>query len=118
MAVTLSGEVGNYVSRQGTDLVDPDTDELLSLHQMPQRVNAAVDAYEQEVTYNKLGERVVKKKIRLMPKATAIEMALKIQGAYAPEKHEVKQAIVDFSQLYGMPDGALEPDTIELEPEE
>ena len=103
------------LTRQGTDLVDSETDEILPLHEMPQRVNAAIDGYEQEVTYNKLGDRTVKKKIKLVSKATAIEMALKIQGAYAPEKHEMKTAVVDLTQLYGMPPNVLEPDVIELE---
>jgi phage terminase small subunit len=110
-------ELFHCLTRRGTDLVDPKTGLMLPLHDMPERVNAAMDGYEETVTEGPLGTKVVKK-IKLVSKASAIDMAMKIRGAYAPDKHEVKSAVVDLTQLYGVPDGALDPDVIELDPEE
>ncbi len=105
------------LTRRGTDIVDAKTNLMLPLHQMPERINASIEGYEETVTEGKGWSKTVRK-LKLTSKTSAMDMALKIKGEYAPDKHEVKSAIVDLTQLYGMPDGALDPDVIELEPEE
>lgn len=108
-------ELFHGLTRRGTDLVDEKTGCMLPLHEMPERINASIDGYEEEVTVDKAGKPVVKRKVKLVSKATMIDMAFKLMGSYAPEKRVTATAAVDFSQLYGMPAGALDDDVIEIE---
>ncbi len=110
------GELVHCLTRRATDMIDPKTGRMLDLHQLPERIDASIDGYEEDHFVDKQGNHHVKKKVKLVSKATAIDMALRIKGAYAPDKVDVRaQAKVDLTQLYGMPDGALDPDRIEVE---
>lgn len=108
-------ELFHGLTRRGTDLVDEKTGKMLPLHDMPERIDACIEGYEEEVTINKAGKPVVKRKVKLTSKTSAMDMAFKLMGSYAPEKRVTANLAVDFSELYGMPDGALDDDVIEIE---
>lgn len=97
-------------TRTGADFIDPETNKLLPVHDLPIRAQHAIDGIEQEVTEirNSDGEVIgetVKTKLRLVSKAAAIDMGMKHFGAYAAEKTETTQRVVfDFDTLIKPPD--------------
>ena len=52
--------------------------------------------------------------MKLVPKATAIEMAMKLKGLFAAEKHDHNVVVLDFDKLYeATNNGQKEIDPIE-----
>ncbi len=104
------------VVRDGKMMVD-EKGNLLPVHLMPDAVTACIDGIKQEVTFRKNGDPVVKTEVKLVSKGSAIDMALKVRGDYAPVKSESKNLNLNLDALYGMPEGALDPDNCEVEEE-
>ena len=82
LAVAME-ELYHCVTRRGSDLINPETGLMYEMHEMPERVDAAIDGYEEEVWFDKEGEKHVKRKVKLVSKASAIDMSLKVRGEYA-----------------------------------
>lgn len=102
-------------TRKAGDFVDEDG-AIKPIHQMSERAQAAIDGIEQEVFVNEeTGDKRIKTKLRLSPKATAIDLAMKHKGLFAPDKQDVRLVKVDLTQLYEPVD---EPDEIEARIEE
>lgn len=77
-------ELFHCVTRRASDLIDPDTGVMRELSEMPERIDAAIDGYEETTTTDDEGNVSVKRKVKLVSKASAIDMAMKINGSYAP----------------------------------
>lgn len=86
-------QIHSALTRDGSDYVDPKTNELIPIHDLPKRAKQAIDGIKQEKTIltNADGEIIgekIKTELRLVPKASAMDMAMKHFGAYAAEKSE------------------------------
>ena len=110
------GRLVSCITRVGSDYVD-EQGRPIPLHQLSQRANEAVDGIEVTQFEDKAGNVHTKTKLKLMPLSSGLDMAFKIQGSYAPDKHQVVTANVDLSDLYDRPENVLDEDVIELEPE-
>ena len=93
-----------YLStRTAHDYRDADG-KLLPLHQLSNRAAACVDGFEQteEILFGKGGEprgKLVKTKVRLSPKASGIDMAMKHKGLYAAIKEEMNVTVGVVQQV-------------------
>ena len=104
-------------TRTGRDFVDVDTGEIITdVHRLPTRAQKTIDSIEQDVVIYKDREgnetgRKVTTKLRLTPKLSAIDMAMKHKGLFAPvetiNEHRVQ---FNWDQLAMRVD---EPDLIE-----
>lgn len=92
-------------TRNGVDFVDENGNLIENLNDLPDRAKAAVDSIEQTVKtwVTPMGDEMqeVRTKLRLVPKATAIDMAMKHLGAYKAEIHEHSMSF-NFDELYDM----------------
>lgn len=88
------------VTRSGEDFVDEDGRILSNIRDLPRRVLNSIDGIEQTVTVTPEGDERVRTKLKLVPKAEALNMAMKHIGLYAPEqKNVVVSAGLDFNKL-------------------
>jgi phage terminase small subunit len=95
-------ELFHCVTRRGTDFVDEKTGKLLPIHQLPERANAAIDAIEEKITTRTIGditEEVVERKLKLVPKAGALDMAFKVRGEYATKETSGTTVNIDNRQI-------------------
>lgn len=98
----------NCAKRNVSDYIDSNGDPI-PLEKLPPDKAAAIQSLELVMT--KCGPchlPVFTDKLR------AQDMVYRLVGAYAPEKKVVGIAPIDLTELYGMPEGALEPDRIEV----
>jgi len=91
-------------TRVSSDFVDQDTGYLLPLNEMNERAQACIDGFEvtEEVIFGKGGKargKLVKTKIRLSPKASGVDMALKHKGLYAAVKGEIEHTVNVLEQV-------------------
>jgi phage terminase small subunit len=85
-------ELYHALTRKASDFVD-ETGELRSIPNMPEQVQGLIDGIEQETRVNlETGERTTKTKIKISPKAPAVDMALKVMGSYAPQKIDMEHS--------------------------
>lgn len=109
-------QIHSALTRQGSDFIDPATGELIPIHNLPKRANQAIDGIEQKVTIiereNMPPLKVIETKLKLVPKASAMDMAMKHFGAYAAEKTETTTRVsFEFDSLTQNP----RPDLVEEE---
>ncbi|MCK9569356.1 terminase small subunit [Candidatus Pacearchaeota archaeon] len=87
-------------TRSASDFCDENGRIITDVHRLDKRAQNTIDGIEQTVSYDQEGNEVVRTKLRLVPKAEAINMALKHMGLYAPDKHDVTIAPgLDFNKL-------------------
>lgn len=111
LAVAME-ELYHALTARASDYFD-DKGRALLPHELSARADAAAEGFEYaEIKDPRTGKTRKVIKVKRMSKAAAIDMALKIRGAYAPEKHITASAHIDFSTLYGKPENALAPDVI------
>lgn len=89
------------VTRSARDFVDDQGRVITNPNELSDAAAAMVDSIEQEEWYDENGERRIKTKLRLVPKAAILDMAMRHKGLFAAEKHqhEVKGNI-DWEVLY------------------
>ena len=85
-----------------------------TIHDLPEQITAAIDGVKQKVKRYTLesGTMVeeVETELKLVGKAAILDMAAKIQGAYAPEQHKIGPIGPDWNKLIGSEEP---PDEIE-----
>ena len=92
-------------TKDAGEYVHPKTGELLKPHQLPLRARQAIDTIKQRVRTS-VGEdgteyRTVETEYRLVPKAQAIDMAMKHFGQYAEEKQEhTHKVTIDWDGMF------------------
>ncbi|MFZ9343493.1 MAG: terminase small subunit [Candidatus Nanopelagicaceae bacterium] len=98
------------VTRSAKDFCDEEGKIITDVSKLNARACATIDGIEQDVYFDNEGNQHVKTKLKLVPKASAMDMAMKHKGLFAPTKIESKSvlnwdAIVEgVSQLPSMDD--------------
>jgi len=108
-AETVIEQLAYVLTRTATDFVGKD-DKLLPVSKMNNRAQACIDGFEQDVTTyrdregNVTGE-LVKTKIKLASKVSAIDMAMKHKGLFLKEvqEHLHQHLHLNHDQLCGAP---------------
>lgn len=105
-------QLGYLLTRDALDFVDPETGYLtMDVHKLPPRARAAIDAIEQEVVgYEEDGTPRIKTKLKISPKATAVDMALKVFGSYAPKQIQQAVLTMDWNKIA---EDSRKPDPVE-----
>lgn len=104
-AQDVTEQLKYVVTRSGADFIDRETGKLKPLNKLPKRALQSIDGIEQKVTTlrgpdgEEIGE-TVETKIKLVPKASAIDMALKHFGMYAAEEKRVQVLMIEWDKLY------------------
>ena len=84
---------------EARDLVD-DKGRALKPHELPDRVQRQVDGFEQEVSERELTDgtilRSIHTKIKMTPRATAREQAMKHKGLFAPDELNINVSARKF----------------------
>ena len=89
------------MTTEPTDFIDPKTNRMLPIHQLPQRARNAVEGLEITEKKDKFGNVTVTTKLKQFAKSSAADMAMKVMGGYAPEKVEsTNKVILDTDSLY------------------
>lgn len=89
--------------------------EMIPLNKLHDRAAACVDGFDQEITIytDENGTtKTVKNKVKLVSKATAIDMAMRYRGLFAPtetKNENVNTIQFDFNKLFSPPDLANDP---------
>lgn len=111
------------VTREGSDFIDSKTGKVITdLRLLPRRAAAAIDGIEQEVTSwvdaDGVPHEKIKTKLKLVPKAGAIDLAMRHKGMFAPTKtEETRRLVLDVDQLYQKPTDIDEVDQTVLDAE-
>lgn len=107
------------VTRSARDFCDADGKIITDVNLLTDRACNVIDGIEQTVVsyWDADAEREVtevKTKLKLVPKATAIDMAMKHKGLFAPQQVDVltSRPTLDWSNLYGKPEGVESPDEV------
>ena len=116
-------EVEDCALRKGGDFVDAEGRINTNFKHMPEDVQAAVDGITQTVTTrvypDGTEEENVKTNLKLVSKSSALDMAMKHVGGYAPENHQHAVVMYDFDKLYDSMNGSngaqTHEDTVEDE---
>ena len=105
--------------RNGKQFVDERGKLLITsqnINDLPDEVTAAIDSIKQrrKVFHLEDGSEVeeIQTEVKLVPKAAALEMAMKHKGLFAAEKTDVKVSL-DFDQLYRDNKEVIDIDPIE-----
>ncbi len=105
--------------RNGKQFVDERGKLLITsqnINDLPDEVTAAIDSIKQrrKVFHLEDGSEVeeIETEVKLVPKAAALEMAMKHKGLFAAEKTDVKVSL-DFDQLYRDNKEVIDIDPIE-----
>lgn len=94
------------LTRRASDFVGEDGC-ILPIHEMSDRAQACVDGFEQTMFEDpENGTRRIRTKLKLTPKATAVDMAMKHKGLFAPDKVDARVLHVNWDDLVG---GAVPP---------
>lgn len=100
------------VTRDPLDIYDADG-EVLPLDEMSERARACIDSIDRKVTYRKGKNgrtyKTVETHVRLVPKAQALDMAMKHKGLFAPDQHEHIIGPFDWNALIQRGDPRLDP---------
>ena len=87
-------------TRSAADFCDENGRIITDVQRLTKRAQNTIDGIEQTISHDMNGEEIVRTKLRLVPKAEAINMALKHMGMYAPDKHDVTvHPGLDFDKL-------------------
>jgi len=106
-----------YVTtRTARDFVDDTGRIITNVNELNDRACAAIDGIDQDIKiiYGPDGEVVgeqIKTKLKLVPKASAIDMAMKHKGLFEVNDDEGVVKNLPWDELYG--DGSNDPDEIE-----
>lgn len=106
-------EVDTMALRDPVDLCDKQTGLIITddLRKIPEGIRRCIDGIEVKQKIDKLGRPVGQTiRLKLVPKATALELAMKHRGLLAPIKVDVKQGL-DWDQL--IDDGTEDEDLVE-----
>lgn len=103
-AETILAQLFYCATRNGADFIDEDGLVITDIRRLPKRACEAIDAIEQEAFYDVDEDgnetlRSVKTKLKLVPKATAIDMAMKHKGLFSAERLDVKLSI-NWDDMY------------------
>lgn len=98
------------VTRSAKDFCDNEGKIITDVHLLSDRACATIDSIEQDTYYDNDGNQHTRTKLRLVPKAHSIDMAMKHKGLFAPTRVESKVAL-DFDSLLGEADPM--PDIVE-----
>jgi len=103
------------ITRNARDFTDDSGRIITDVTQLNDRACASIDGIEQEIkiVYGPDGEiagEQIKTKLKLVPKAAAIDMGMKHKGLFDPDNNENVMTL-PWEQLYG--DGSNDPDEIE-----
>lgn len=81
----LTRDVGEFINEDGT---------IANIKDMPKAARCMIDGFEQvEYTDPETGEKTLKTKVRLSPKAQAVDLSMKYKGMLAPDKHTLTTTI-------------------------
>lgn len=93
------------LTRDALDFCDKETGLIITdIRKLPPRARACIDGVEQEVTVlhdskgHPIGQRV-KTKLKLVPKAKAIEMAMQHKGLFKPTNASSEKVDVDWDKI-------------------
>lgn len=93
------------LTRDAMDFCDKETGQMITdIRRLPPRARACIDGVEQEVTVlhdskgQPIGQRV-KTKLKLVPKAKAIEMAMEHKGLFKPNNGATEKVEVDWDAI-------------------
>lgn len=93
------------LTRDALDFCDPETGMMITdIRKLPPRARASIDGVEQEVTVlhdsqgKPVGQRI-KTKLKLVPKAKAIEMAMQHKGLFKPTNATSEKVEVDWDKI-------------------
>lgn len=75
-------------TRSAADFCDAEGKIITNIHLLSERAQNTIDGIEQTVSYDKGGNEIVRTKLKLVPKATAIDLAMKHKGLFAAAKFE------------------------------
>ena len=93
------------LTRDAMDFCDPETGQMITdIRLLPARARASIDGIEQEVTilHDSRGQPVgqrIKTKLKLVPKAKAIEMAMQHKGLFKPTNASSEKVDVDWDKI-------------------
>lgn len=104
------------ITRNAGDFCDEDGKIITDVRFLNERARASIDGIEQDVKviYGADGEiagEQIKTKLKLVPKAHAIDMGMKHKGLFDPTPETKAPKGINFNDLYL--DGSNEPDEIE-----
>ena len=109
------------LTRTAEDFADEEGKLITDVSQLNARARASIDGIEQTVTTYTTSDgdvrEEIKTKLKLIPKAQAIDMAMKHKGLFEEmgrNSSESDGKAFDWNTLYGRPHGATLPDEIEL----
>ena len=103
------------VTRSVSDFCDAEGKIITDVRHLSERARNTIDGIEQDVYWDSEGNQHLKTKIKLVPKATALDMAMKHKGLFAPQQIDLaasNRPVLDWSKLYGKPDGVEQPDEV------
>lgn len=102
------------LTRKLSDFVDEDSGKLITdIDSLNERAQACVDGIEQTVTVHKDGTEEIKTKLKITPKSSYVDMAMKHKGLFTPEM--VEQVIkIDYDKLQNAPPKTEDPFDKEL----
>lgn len=84
-----------------SEMYNPETGELLPIHEMPMRIRRAIVSIEQDEQFDELtGKTVTVKKVKLAPREKASDMIMKHLGGYMEDNKQKApkfEIIVDIS---------------------
>ena len=100
------------LTRDVADMIDEDTGRLRDIDALNERERAAIDGFEIDEYTDNEGVKHFKTKVKLSPKATAVDMALKHKGLYEAAVTKLKIGI-DWDELYRPIDPNKHRDPIE-----
>ncbi len=98
------------VTRSAKDFCDSEGKIITDVHLLSERACATIDSIKQDSYYDNDGIFHTKTELRLVPKAHAIDMAMKHKGLFAPTKVNSTVSL-DWDSLVGEPDPM--PDIVE-----
>lgn len=99
------------VTRTADDFCDENGKLVTDVNLLNERAKATIDGIEQTCHIDAEGNQTIKTKLKLVPKAVSIDMAMKHKGAYAPVTVEdVTKPKLDWDSITGRDEA---PDPIE-----
>lgn len=103
------------VTRNAADFCDEDGKIITDVRFLSERARNTIDSIEQDVYYDMEGNQCLKTRLKLVPKATALDMAMKHKGLFAPQQVDLalsNRPVLDWSKLYGKPEGVEDADDV------
>ncbi len=108
--------------RTGGDFVDDDGRIVQNIKKLPKAAQGAIDGIKQKVRkyYDREGNlagETVETELKLVSKATALDLAMKHKGLFAAEKHEHLMTQLDWDKMHEPPesgdDGIIDGEVVQ-----